>query len=92
MPIDLDPPKGDYRITVEIDSIGNGYLVQAKARPSSADPMAMRGGSAPFYVREIEDAPKVVEHIIGQMKEAEAAQKRFHDSFAGEPVGEEDEG
>lgn len=93
MPIDKAPPAEHYRLTFDIDSIGNGYLVRPQARPSAADPMAQRGEGPPFYIREIDDAGEAVAHMIEQMKEAQASMKRFHESLhGGTPVGEEDEG
>ncbi len=78
MPIDKAPPVSTWNIRLDVSTIANGFIVTAEAKPACDDPLAQkiatRSCAGPWYIREIDDAPEMVAHMIEQIRMRERAE------------------
>jgi hypothetical protein len=81
MPIDKTPPSIEWSIRLDVSTIANGYVLTAEGKPTASDPMGSRVESygrfaaGPWYVREITDAPEMVQHMIDQISMRRTAEE-----------------
>lgn len=81
MTIDTRLPERHLGLTFDVDAIANGYIVRPRGKPSPSDPLAQRGEGPPFYIRDIEDAPLAIAHMIDEMLERETSLKKMRESL-----------
>lgn len=72
MPIDKRAPAQSWALEFKIDTIANGYVITARANPSSDDPfgekLATKKKAGPWYIRELEDATDMVAHMLSEIQ------------------------
>lgn len=78
MPIDKRRPECSWNIRMDVSTIANGYIITAEAKPAADDPLGQkvygRAQAGPWYIREIDEAPEMVAHMIEQIKDREKAE------------------
>lgn len=71
MPIDKRAPNNSWSIEIKVETIANGYVVTARANPTKDDPfgekVSGRKKAGPWYIRELDEAPEMMTHIIEQI-------------------------
>jgi hypothetical protein len=80
MPIDKRAPKTSWSIELKVETIANGYIVTARGNPSKDDPYGDKVGTSrkragPWYIRELEEATEMVQHIIELIQLDETTQE-----------------
>lgn len=71
MPLDTTPPEERRELSFRLTTIGNGYLVQMEARPTSNDPMGARCVGAPLYIRDLADLGTAVDELLRLLQQHE---------------------
>jgi hypothetical protein len=66
--IDKRAPAHSWNLEFKIETIANGYVITARANPSPNDPFGERvtdrKRADPWYIRELNQAPEMVQYMI----------------------------